>query len=49
MSRISSVAMNTDSRLQIYSKKPLITKGKRTCVSLFSGVLGLELGLHEAG
>lgn len=30
-------------------RKPDITSGKYNCVSLFSGILGLDLGLHEAG
>lgn len=36
-------------RIDLYSKKPNITVGTMTCVSLFSGILGLELGLHKAG
>jgi DNA (cytosine-5)-methyltransferase 1 len=41
--------MNASARIEIYPEKPNITEGKRLCVSLFSGILGLELGLHKAG
>lgn len=35
--------------IELYSKKPKINEGTKTCVSLFSGIIGLELGLHKAG
>lgn len=42
--------MSKGNRLELYSEKPItITEGHKTCVSLFSGLLGLELGLHKAG
>ena len=31
------------------SEKFTITKGNKSCISVFSGILGLEMGLHEAG
>lgn len=41
--------MKSENRPDLFPRKPKITEGKRACVSLFSGVLGLELGLHKAG
>ena len=41
--------MNLSSKGEILQSKRSMMQGSKTCVSLFSGVLGLEIGLHEAG
>ena len=35
--------------LEVFPSRPTISLGKRNCVSLCSGILGLELGLWRAG
>jgi len=37
------------SKPEPFANKLLITEGKKDCVSLFSGILGLEMGLNKAG
>lgn len=46
---VSRVHMNRSSEIELYPNRIPITEGNRICVSLFSGVLGLEIGLHKAG
>lgn len=46
---VSRVQMNRSSKIELHPNKIRITEGNKTCVSLFSGVLGLEIGLHKAG
>lgn len=41
--------MKPPCRIKMSSKKFIITEGTKTCISIFSGILGLEMGLHKAG
>jgi len=43
------VTMKASCRIGLSSKKFTITEGNKTCISVFSGILGLEMGLHKAG